>query len=237
MFFDPLYFMLMIPGMLLAGWAQMRVSGTVRKWSQVPTTRGMSGAEVAQAILRTERIQGVRVEMTPGTLSDHYDPRSKTLRLSPDIYRGRHVAAAGIAAHEVGHAIQHARGYAWLEMRSMLVPVLGITTKLAMPAIMLGFVLMSMGQALGQPVLLVGAALFAVMVLFQIVTLPVEIDASRRALQSIESGRIVTGPEGEGAKKVLTAAAWTYVAAAISSALQLVYFLIRAGVLGGRRDD
>ena len=237
MFFDPLYMMLMLPGMLLAMWAQYRVKSTFSKYSEVGTQRGWTGAQIAQAILDQKGIRDVRIEPVNGFLSDHYDPRHKVLRLSPDVYQGNSVAAAGVAAHEVGHAIQHAEGYAMLQLRSSLVPVLNITTKLAMPAIFGGFILMSFGQALiGQAAMVIGTILFAVMVLFQLVTLPVEFDASRRALTAIEAGNMVTSSELTGARKVLTAAALTYVAAAISSAMQLLYFVIRSGLLGGRRD-
>jgi Zn-dependent membrane protease YugP len=238
LWFDPMWMLFMLPGMLLAGWAQYRVTSTFGKYRQVATSRGMSGADIARAILQVNDIRGVRVEPVQGFLSDHYDPRSRTLRLSPDVFAGRTVAAAGVAAHEVGHAIQHAQGYAPMQLRAALVPALSITSRLSMPAILIGFVLMSMGSVgLGQTVLLFGAALFAVMVLFQIVTLPVELDASRRALVAIERGHLVTGTELAGARKVLSAAALTYVAAAVSSVLQLLYFLWRAGLLGGSRDD
>lgn len=237
MFFDPLYLLFLAPGMLLAAWAQWKVRSTFGHYSQVGTRRGWSGARIAQAILDVNGIRDVRIEPVNGFLSDHYDPSSKTLRLSPDVYQGTSVAAAGVAAHEVGHAIQHAQGYAFLRMRSSLVPVLTLTSNLAMPAILIGFLLMSAGQALGQPVLYLGLALFSVMVLFQLVTLPVEFDASRRALAAIESGQLVTPDELVGARKVLSAAAVTYVAAALTAVLQLLYFAFRAGLLGGRRDD
>jgi Zn-dependent membrane protease YugP len=179
----------------------------------------------------------VRVEPTQGFLSDHYDPRSRTLRLSADVYHGRSVAAAGVAAHEVGHAIQHARSYAFLSMRSALVPMLGITSNLAMPTILVGFVLSGMGMQIGSFVLLIGIALFATLVLFQLVTLPVELDASRRALAAIEHGGLARGEELTGARKVLSAAALTYIAAALSSMLTLLYFLLRSGLLGGGSRD
>lgn len=237
MILDPLYILIALPGMLLAMFAQAKVSSAFKRYSGIRTARGLSGAEVAQAILRTKKIQGVRIEPVQGRLSDHYDPRSRTLRLSPDVYSGRSVAAAGIAAHEVGHAIQHAESYAWLTMRSNLVPALSVTSRMAMPAIMLGFALSWMGSGgLGSVVMLAGIALFSVMVLFQLVTLPVEFDASRRALAAIEEGQIVTAGELDGAKSVLGAAALTYVAAAVSSMMTLLYFLLRAGVLGGSRD-
>lgn len=235
-YIDPLYLMLSIPPMLLAFYAQWKVTSTFKRYSQVRTGRGMSGADIAAEILRTRNIHDVRIEPVQGTLSDHYDPTSKTLRLSPDVYSGRSVAAAGVAAHEVGHAIQHAEGYAFLKMRSNLVPVLNITSKMAFPVLMIGLVMMSMQSALGQPVLLAGIVLFSVMVLFQLVTLPVEFDASSRALAAIRDGGIVNSQELSGARKVLSAAALTYVAAAISSLMTLLYFLIRSGILGGRRD-
>ena len=237
-YFDPLYFLMAAPGFLLALWAQGKVTRNFRRYSQVGTARGLSGAETAAAILRTKGISGVRIEPVPGRLSDHYDPRSRTLRLSPDVYSGRSIAAAGIAAHEVGHAIQHAEAYRWLTMRSNLVPVLSITSTLAMPTIMIGFVLSaSGGSQVGSLITIVGIALFAVMVLFQIITLPVEFDASRRALLAIEQGGIVTPTELQGARDVLGAAALTYVAAAVSAAMTLLYFLIRSGLLGGRDRD
>ncbi len=237
MFFDPLYLLLAAPGMLLGLWAQWRVRSTFSRWSQVPLSRRLTGAEIARRILQVNGIRDVAIEPVSGMLSDHYDPRSKTLRLSPDVFQGRSVAAAGVAAHEVGHAIQHAQAYPWLSLRSSLVPVLGVTSRLAMPAIFGGFILMSLGQAgLGQVAMLVGIALFAVLVLFQLVTLPVEIDASRRALTAIDAGQLVTGEEYRGARAVLSAAAWTYVAAAVASLLQLLYFLLRSGLLGGRDE-
>ena len=235
-YIDPLYLMLSIPPMLLAFYAQWKVTSTFKRYSRVQTGRGMTGADIAAEILRTRNIHDVRIEPVQGTLSDHYDPTSKTLRLSPDVYSGRSVAAAGVAAHEVGHAIQHAEGYAFLKMRSNLVPALNITSKMAFPVLMIGLVMMSMQSALGQPVMIAGIALFSVMVLFQLVTLPVEFDASSRALAAIRDGGIVNSQELGGARKVLSAAALTYVAAAISSLMTLIYFLIRSGLLGGRRD-
>lgn len=237
LFFDPLYLLFLAPGMLLAMYAQWRVKSTFGHYSQVGTRRGWTGARIAQAILDVNGIRDVAIEPVNGFLSDHYDPRHKTLRLSPDVYNGRSVAAAGVAAHEVGHAIQHAKGYPFLTMRTALVPVLQITSNMAMPAMLVGVVLMSLGMAgLGQIAFLIGIVAFAAMVLFQIVTLPVEFDASRRALVAIEQGQLVTGEELQGARKVLNAAALTYVAAAITAVLQLLYFLYRSGLLGGRRD-
>lgn len=217
-------------------YAQWKVQSTFGRYAEVPTARGLSGADVALAILRVNGIRDVRIEPTDGFLSDHYDPRDKTLRLSRDVYLGRTISAAGVAAHEVGHAIQHANGYLPLQLRSALVPALMVTNTFAMPTIVIGMMLAATGSLLGNAVLWLGIALFSLLVLFQLVTLPVEFDASRRALSAIEKGNLVTGPELVGARRVLTAAALTYVAAAISSVMQLLYFLIRAGLFG-RSDE
>lgn len=232
---DPLYIAFAIPGLLLGLWAQFRVKSTFRRYAQVATQRGMSGADVAAQILRVHGITDVRIEPSQGFLSDHYSPGEKALRLSPDVYEGRTIAAVGVAAHEVGHAIQHAQSYSMLGMRSTLVPIVQFASPVAVPVIFGGFFLsMFMGPTIGQLVTLVGIALFSMIVLFQLVTLPVEFDASKRALQAIEQGQLLTAQEYEGAKSVLTAAAWTYVAAAVSSLLTLLYFLLRSGLLRRR---
>jgi Zn-dependent membrane protease YugP len=236
-YIDPLYLILAAPGLLLGLWAQWRVRSTFRRYSQVGTSRGLSGAEVAYEILRMKGIQNVRIEATRGWLSDHYDPREKVLRLSPDVYEGRSISAAGVAAHEVGHAIQDAESYAFLGMRSALVPVMTFASPLAVPIIFVGFILSGfVGGGIGQLVTLVGLGLFAMVVLFQLITLPVEFDASRRALAAIEAGGLLQGEEQAGARDVLGAAAWTYVAAAVSAMLTLLYFVLRSGLLGNRRD-
>ncbi|HJL15809.1 MAG TPA: zinc metallopeptidase [Sandaracinaceae bacterium LLY-WYZ-13_1] len=237
-FIDPLYIALALPGLLLGLWAQWRVKRAFSEYSEVGTRRGLSGAEVAADILRTEQIRDVRIEETHGWLSDHYSPGEKTLRLSPDVYHGRSIAAAGVAAHEVGHAVQHARSYPFLGMRSTLVPAVQFASPFAVPIIIVGFLLSGfVGSAIGQLVTIVGLALFALVVLFQLVTLPVEFDASRRALAAIERGGLLApGDEQEGARAVLKAAAWTYVAAAVSAVLTLLYFVLRSGLLGGSRD-
>jgi len=233
--FDPLYLLFFLPGVALAMWAQWRVKSAFTEYAQVPTCRGLSGAEIAEAILRTNGIEDVRIEPTDGFLGDHYDPQTRTLRLSREVYLGRTVAAAGVAAHEVGHAIQHAHGYLPLQLRSALVPPLLITNTLAMPTLTIGFLLAFAGSGLGGPVMWLGVVLFSVLVLFQLVTLPVEFDASRRALMSIEQGRLVSSAELVGAREVLAAAALTYVAAAAGSLLQLTYFILRAS--GASRQE
>ncbi|MEQ1567933.1 MAG: zinc metallopeptidase [Myxococcota bacterium] len=235
--FDPLYLVLTLPGALLALWAQGRVRSTFARYAEVPTARGLSGADVAAAILRVHGIRDVRIEATDGFLADHYDPRARALRLSRDVYLGRTVAAAGVAAHEVGHAIQHAQGYLPLQLRSALVPALSVTNVLAMPTLIVGFGLSAAHSALGAPVMWLGIGLFSLLVVFQLVTLPVELDASRRALAAIEAGGIATGHELAGARSVLRAAALTYLAAAVSSVMTLLYFLLRSGLLGRRSDD
>ena len=232
---DLMYLVFALPGMLLGLWAQWRVKSTFRKYAQVGTSRGMTGAEVAQQILITEGITDVRIEPSRGFLSDHYSPGEKALRLSPDVFGGRSISAAGVAAHEVGHAVQHARNYAFLGMRSMLVPIVQFGSPLAIPVIIGGFILSQfLGTTIGQLVMLVGLGLFGMVLLFQIITLPVEFDASKRALAAIEKGGILVGEENEGAQKVLRAAAWTYVAAAVSTAMTFLYFLLRSGLLRRR---
>jgi Zn-dependent membrane protease YugP len=234
MFFDPLYFLIVGPALILSIVAQIWVKRTFGKYSQVTTSRGLTGAEVAERVVQNAGL-GVRVERVTGFLSDHYDPRSRVLRLSPEVFDGRSISSVGVAAHEAGHALQHARGYLPLQWRSALVPVTSVGSNLAWPLLMIGFILMTMMPALGMKIVLAGIALFSLAVIFQIITLPVEFDASRRAVAVLASQGFVSGDELEGVKKVLNAAAMTYVAAAAAAVLQLLYFLLRAGVL--RRND
>jgi hypothetical protein len=243
-YFDPLYFLFLIPGFLFAMWAQLRVKSAVAKWSQVPARRGLTGADAAAAVLRGAGIDDVKIEQVDGWLSDHYDPKAKTLRLSSANFAGRSVAAFGIAAHEAGHAIQHATGYAPLTIRSVSVPAASIGSWLAFPILMVGVMIVYAAQAsggFGGFLILAGIALFSLTVLFQLITIPVELDASKRAKVALESQNLLTGEEGEGARDVLNAAAWTYVAAAAAAMLQLLYFIIRYGHLvgggGGSRDN
>lgn len=231
MFFDPLYLMMLAPAMLLALWAQFKVKRAYKHWSAVPTARGASGADVARQILASSGISGVPVEIADGFLSDHYDPRHRVLRLSSGVYNGRSVAAAGIAAHEAGHAIQHASAYAPLVLRNTMAPVAMLGSNLAMILLMVGMFLKAM------ELVYLGIIGFSVAVAFTLVTLPVEFDASRRAKALLPQLGLVAAGEQAGVAKVLNAAALTYVAAAISAVLQLVYFLLRAGLLGGSRDE
>jgi Zn-dependent membrane protease YugP len=232
-YFDPTYFLIVGPAMLLALWAQLKVKTAYARWSQVENMRGLSGRDAAQIVLREAGVQEVTVEETSGWLSDHYDPRNKVLRLSPQVFEGRSVASVGIAAHEAGHAIQHARGYAALKFRNAIVPVANIGSWLAWPMIFGGMLLHIFQLALA------GFVAFLALVVFQALTLPVEFDASNRAKQQLEQYGLLSSPEeAAGVKKVLDAAALTYVAATVTALAQLFYFALRLGLFGGRsRDD
>ena len=230
MFIDPLYLIMLIPGLLLAGWASLKVKSTFAKYSRIPSSRGLTGAETARRILRSNGIFDVQVEETQGMLSDHYDPRSKVVRLSPEVYRQPSVASMAVAAHEVGHALQHARGYAPLALRSAAVPMAQLGSY-APWIIMIGGFLLHMLE-----LVYVGVALFTVTVIFQLITLPVEINASSRAKVQLAQMGLVSHADANGVSKVLTAAAMTYVAAAVSAVITLLYYLIRLGLIGGRDE-
>jgi Zn-dependent membrane protease YugP len=230
MIFDPLYLLFVAPTMLLSLIAQIWVKKAFSQYSKVGLSTGLSGAETAERIVRQSGL-GVRVERVGGFLSDHYDPKARVLRLSPDVFDGRSLASVGVAAHEAGHALQHAKNYLPLQFRTAIVPIASIGSQLAWPVVIIGLMLQATG------LVYIGIILFSMMVVFQIVTLPVEIDASRRALALIRTnGTVVSDAEAAGARKVLTAAAMTYIAAALTSIMTLIYFLFRAGLLGGRRD-
>ena len=231
LFLDPTYFLYAVPGLLLALWASWRVKATFAKYSKVATAGDVSGAWAARAILNAHNLSDVPVEEVAGRLSDHYDPSKKVLRLSPRVHDGRSVASVGIAAHEVGHALQHAVSYAPLKLRTGLVPMAGFGSYLAWPMIIIGMLLNSMNLVYA------GIILFTVLVVFQIVTLPVEFNASSRAKKLLPStGIVVDERELSGVSSVLNAAALTYVAATVTAIAQLLYFLLRAGLLSGGRD-
>lgn len=227
--YDYYYMILVIPAVLLALWAQLRVKGTFSRFSKVHTSHGCTGAQAARAILDRNGLQGVSVERVKGTLTDHFDPRANIIRLSDSVYDSASVAAVGVAAHECGHAVQHATGYGPIKLRAAIIPVTNIGSKLAIPLVLLGFV-MSL-----TPLVNFGILLFGTMVVFQLVTLPVEYNASSRALATLDETGMLAAEELTGAKKVLSAAALTYVAALIVAVAQLLRLLLLAG--GRRRRD
>jgi Zn-dependent membrane protease YugP len=229
MIFDPLYLLFIAPGLALSLWASMRVKSTFNKYSKVRSMRGLTGAQAAQELLRGAGITDVKIVRSQGMLSDHYNPVNKTLALSDPVYDSDSVAAIGVATHEAGHAIQHARNYAPLWVRSALVPTANIGSSIGYMVMLFGLFLAS------QNMVLIGAVLFSAVLLFQVVTLPVEFNASNRAKALVLEHGIVTMEERRGVDAVLNAAALTYVAAAVSTLLTLLYFLFRSGLLGGRR--
>ena len=232
---DSLYLLLMLPALGLSLWASFRTKSAFKKYSRVAAMRGISGAQAARTMLERAGIHDVEVVPTKGYLSDHYNPTNKRLALSEAVHDARSIAALGVACHEAGHAIQHAKGYKPLWLRSLLVPTANIGSRLGYFVMLGGLILLYMGSTFGVQVVVFGALLFSAVLLFQIVTLPVEFDATARAKRLAVEYGIVAAQEREGMDKVLNAAALTYVAAAVSTLMTLLYFLIRSGVLGGRR--
>ena len=229
-YYDPTYILVLI-GAVLSLWASATVKSTYNKYSRVYSYSGLTGAQAAAQILRQAGIYDVRIEHVSGNLTDHYDPRGKVLRLSDATYGQTSVAAVGVAAHECGHAIQHQVGYAPLQIRGALVPAANFGSTIAWPLILLG---LFFNSQMSQVLLNLGILAFSLAVLFQIVTLPVEFNASRRAIKILGESNLLYPDELSGTKKVLTAAALTYVAGAASAILQLLRILI---LTGGRRDD
>jgi len=225
MFLGDATFFLLIPAIILSMWAQFRVSGSFKKYSQIKSRRGRTGAEVARSILQGSGIYDVEIEMGHGHLIDHYDPRSRKIVLSEAVYGSSSIAAISIAAHEVGHAIQHNVGYAPLALRSIIVPVAGFGSKLAFPLLFIGFM---MGEG-GYFLIDLGILFFACAVLFQIITLPVEFNASRRAIAVLGNEMYLDEEEVRPARKVLNAAAMTYVAATFVALLQLLRLVLLRG--------
>lgn len=244
MFFDPMYLiMVLLPGLVLSGLASWMVKSRFNHYSRVPSTRGYTGAMAAQRLLDRAGIHDVQIVRVDGFLHDHYDPVNKQLALSPPVYDSTSVAAIGVATHEAGHAIQHATGYYPLKWRSLLVPVVQYGSPFSTWGMIIGLALWGGAGAaggassgIGQAIFLLGVALFGLLVLFQLVTLPVEFNASSRAKALVVEAGIVGPQEREGIDKVLGAAALTYVAAFVQSLLTLLYFLCRAGLLGNSRD-
>ncbi len=215
-----------LPGMILALWAQSRVKKAFKKYSKVRTMRNVTGAEVARALLDSQGLYGVAIEPIKGNLTDHYDPRSKVLRLSDGVYNQNSVAAAGIAAHEMGHALQDQQKYAALGLRSAFVPAANFGSRTAPILVSIGFMMLFFLKSdFGYYVAMGGVLLFGLSVIFTLITLPVEFDASKRAKKLLVSNGILIGDEIEGVNKVLDAAAWTYVAAAVVAIGQMLYYL------------
>ena len=227
---DPLYIMMMAPVLILSAFASWKVKSSFNKYSKVRTRSGLTGAEVARKILDRHGLRDVSVVETHGFLSDHYDPLKKVVRLSHDVYANSSIAALGVAAHETGHAIQHKEAYKPLVLRNMVVPVASIGSNFSWIIIIAGLAMGALG------IVKIGILLFSIVVLFQLITLPVEFDASSRAKKILASEGIVSGQELSGVSSVLSSAAMTYVAAATSAIMTLLYFLIRAGIIGGSRD-
>ena len=226
---DPLYLILLIPILILTFYAQAKVSSSFNRYSGVRNRRGLTGAQAAQAVLQSHGVYDVRVERIAGRLTDHYDPRSNVIRLSADVYDSPSIAAVGVAAHEAGHAVQYAVGYSPVRIRMAILPVTQFGSQFGVIALILGIVLY------WEPLFLLGIILFSFTTLFQLITLPVEFNASRRAIETIEGQHLLEGEEVSGARKVLSAAALTYVAALLMSVLQLLRYVMLFA--GRRRND
>ena len=234
-FFDPMYLLLVVvPGGLLSMWAQWQVKSQFNRFSKIATQRGVRGYQAAQMLLDRAGIHDVQIVRVDGFLSDHYNPTTKQLALSPPVYDSNSVAAIGVATHEAGHAIQHATGYSFLAYRSMIVPAVQFGSPIGNYAMIGGLMLMAAGMAIGKFVFIIGAIAFSLLLLFQLITLPVEFDASARAKQLVVEAGIVNQQEVVGVGKVLNAAAMTYVAAFVQTLLTLLYFIWRSGLLSSR---
>lgn len=232
--YDSTFFVFIVPALILGLIAQLAVKGAFSRYSKVRTMRGLTGAQAAREILDANGLEGIMIEETTGFLSDHYDPRSRTLRLSPEVARTPSIAAVGVAAHEAGHALQHASGYFPLQIRSAMVPAVQFGTWLG-PLIIVGGILLEavLGAfRLGNAVAWLGVGVFGLVAVFSIITVPVEIDASVRAKRLLTQYRIVSQSEMAGVNSVLNAAAWTYVVAALSALLQVLRWIF---ILSGRR--
>lgn len=227
-YFDPYYWLILMPAFLIALLAQLNVSATFNRYSRLASRRGLTGAQAAEAVLRANGVYGVRIERVAGRLSDHYDPRTNVIRLSDAVYGSNSIASVGVAAHEAGHAVQYAQAYGPIKVRGAIIPVCNFSSQISILLIILGFMLYS------QPLFAVGVVLFAVATLFQVVTLPVEFDASRRAVRCLAETGLLDDQELRGAKKVLGAAAMTYVAALLVSIAQLLRYVL---AFSGRRRD
>ena len=234
MYIDLTYIVLVMPAVLLSLWASWNVNSTYRRYSQNSNSRGLTAAEAARRVLNANGLSNVPIECIPGELTDHYDPSANVVRLSEGVFGSCSTAAIGVACHEVGHAIQHATGYLPVRIRSAIVPVTNIGAKLSVPLIMAGLLLSGFSQKLIMAAY-IGILLFSLCAVFQIVTLPTEFNASRRALVSIQDMNLLTGEELTGAKRTLRAAALTYVAALTTTLVQLLRFIILVNARNNRR--
>lgn len=234
MYIDLTYIVLVLPAVLLSLWASWNVNSTYRRYSQNSNSRGLTAAEAARRVLNANGLSNVPIECIPGELTDHYDPSANVVRLSEGVFGSCSTAAIGVACHEVGHAIQHATGYLPVRIRSAIVPVTNIGAKLSVPLIMAGLLLSGFSQKLIMAAY-IGILLFSLCAVFQVVTLPTEFNASRRALVSIQDMNLLTGEELTGAKRTLRAAALTYVAALTTTLVQLLRFIILVNSRNNRR--
>ncbi len=225
---DMTYLTLVLPCLLLSLWASSNVNSTFKKYSRQFSRRGITGAEAARRVLSANGVHGVSIERISGSLTDHFDPRTNVIRLSDDVYSNTSTAAIGVACHEAGHAVQYAVGYGPIRLRAAIIPLTNFGSKIAMPLILMGLLF----TAFGDTLINLGIASFGLSLVFQLVTLPVEFNASRRALQTIENINLLTEEEQRGARKTLTAAALTYVAATAVALAQLVRLI---AIFGGRR--
>ena len=233
--FDMTYIVLVLPFVILSLWASANVNSTFKKYAKQFSSRRITGAEAAQRVLSAHGVRDVRIERVAGNLTDHYDPRTNVIRLSEGVYSSTSTAAIGVACHEAGHAVQYAENYGPIKLRAAIIPVTNIGSRLAMPLILLGLVL-SVFAEMSYTLVYMGIACFGLSLVFQLITLPVEFNASRRAMQTISSANILTDEEQRGARKTLTAAALTYVAAAAVSLMQLLRLIMIFGGRSRRRD-
>lgn len=229
--FDWTYLVLVLPCILLSLWASSNVNSTFRKYSKQYSTRRLTGAEAAQRVLMANGVRGVRIDRVSGNLTDHYDPRTNVIRLSDSVYSNTSTAAIGVACHEAGHAVQYAENYAPIKLRAAIIPLTNFGSRIAMPLILAGILFTAFGS-FSDTLVYLGIAAFGMSLVFQLVTLPVEFNASRRAMQAIENANLLTEEEQKGARKTLMAAALTYVAATAVSLAQLLRLIT---LFGGRR--
>ena len=230
--FDWTYLYIVLPCILLSLWASSNVNSTFKRYSQQHSIRRITGAQAAQRVLSANGVTGVRIERVSGNLTDHFDPKTNVIRLSDSVHDSTSVASIGVACHEAGHAVQYAQNYGPIKLRAAIIPVTNFGSKLAMPLILLG-ILLSAFADMSYTLVYVGIACFSLSLVFQLITLPVEFNASRRAMTAIEEGNLLTDEEQRGAKKTLTAAAMTYVAATAVALAQLLRLILLFG--GGRR--